>query len=369
MPRNSSESAKGPDACPSLAIGARSTLLGRPSEFLLTLCVAVVLGGFARGRLLAEQESAEPAANVVEAFEKLPITGAALKFTLGQMQVPPGGHLQGIQIHFDAAANRHLVYLSHDSATVAYLVVVEFPLSLSGNGRVLHVQELPSDGLSPPLRHAGGIQLLGDVLAVGVEDNQQKTRSEVQFWNVGEPGKPSLLRHLTIRRQGAPKEQTAGAVGLVARAADHLLVVANWDSRALDFYVSNGKPLADTACRFNLALSWQDRLADKSGWKPDGLFGAYQAINLLSDSQGRLFLIGFQTKAAGADIADLFSVEMADMSAPAARTLCKLAARSMKLSAGNHFRYAGGLWIERRGLAILSSPLDFGRETVLNIAR
>jgi hypothetical protein len=331
--------------------------------------VAVVLAGLAPRQLLAEQDSAQPGiavANVVEAFEKLPTAGAALKFSLGQTHLPPGGHLQGIQVQRDAAGNRNLVYLSHDSATVAYLVVVEFPLSLSGDGRVLHVHELPSDGLSPPLRHAGGIQLLGDFLAVGVEDNQQKTRSEVQFWNVAEPARPVILPHLTIRRQGAPKEQTAGAVGLVARAADHLLVVANWDSRALDFYVSNGKPLADTACRFDLALSWHDRLAEKTGWKPDRLFGAYQAINLLADSQGGLFLIGFQTSAVGADIADLFSV---DLNAADERTLCKLAAKSMKWSAGNHFRYAGGLWINGRRLAILSSPLDLGRETVLNMAR
>jgi len=40
-----------------------------------------------------------------------------------------------------------------------------------------------------------------------------------------------------------PKDKTAGAVGIVRRDHDHLLAVANWDARDLDFYQSNGLPL------------------------------------------------------------------------------------------------------------------------------
>ena len=55
---------------------------------------------------------------------------------------------------------------------------------------------------TPPLRHAGGMQLAGDVLAVGLEDNQQKTRSEIQFWDVADPARLVQLAHLTLRRDG-----------------------------------------------------------------------------------------------------------------------------------------------------------------------
>ena len=71
--------------------------------------------------------------------------------------VPGGGHFQGIQLQFDAARNRYLAFLSHDSLTVAYLVVVEFSETLDRAGQLLAVHEFPTDGQTPPLRHAGGM--------------------------------------------------------------------------------------------------------------------------------------------------------------------------------------------------------------------
>ena len=53
-----------------------------------------------------------------------------------------------------------------------------------------------------------------------------------------------------------PKDKTAGAVGIVKCADNHLLVVANWDAKALDFYASNGLPLDDDACRFTFQARW-----------------------------------------------------------------------------------------------------------------
>ncbi len=153
--------------------------------------------------------------NVAAALASVPAEGKLLRIARGDARVPPGGHLQGIQVRFDAAGKRNLAFLSHDSLSVAYLVIAELPANLDGDGRVVHVHEFPSDGQSPPLRHAGGIQILGNVLVVGLEDNQQKTRSEVQFWDVSTPEKPAPWKHLTIRRSGAPKDKTAGAVGLL----------------------------------------------------------------------------------------------------------------------------------------------------------
>jgi hypothetical protein len=288
-----------------------------------------------------------------------------LEFHRGAIELPPGGHLQGIQMRFDAARNRHLAFLSHDSATAGYLVVVEFPADLSADGRILGVHTFPSDGQSPPLRHAGGIQLVDDVLAVGLEDNHERKRSQIQFWSVADPAKLAQLDHLTIRRAGStPEDMTAGAVGIVRRAGDHLLAVANWDSRAIDFYTSNGKPLADRGCRFEHLFRWRDDAAEKRDWRPDAVFGRYQAVNLLADAGGNLLLVAFHT--AAADLADLYAI---DVVGEPSQVIRKLAAKSMRLAGGSHFQYSGGIALLPTGPAILSSQRNLGNPTRLSIAR
>jgi hypothetical protein len=169
-----------------------------------------------------------------------------------------------------------------------------------------------------------------------------------------------------MQRAGRPKDKTAGAVGIVARPTDYLLAVANWDSRAIDFYVSNGKLLDDPKCRFGFHARWQDSVAEKSDWQPDLRFGAYQTVNLIADANQNLFLIGFETAVSNKDLVDLFSV---DMGQQPGKLLRKLANKPISLRDGNHFQYSGGIWIDRGKLAILSSERDLGRETRLNIAR
>ncbi len=332
----------------------------------LILFVGLVLGGASpvRGQV----------ADVERAFADIPAESRSVPFRLGEFDLPQGGHLQGIQMRVRANGERPLVFLSHDSDTEAYLCIV--PLGVAPRdalppdqqqtvgGRVLHVHRFPSDGQSPPLRHAGGIQLAGDILVVGLEDNQLKTRSEIQFWDVSDPQRLKRLRHLTITRRGPVKDKTAGAVGLVRRENDHLVAVANWDSRALDFYVSNGKPLADPACRFSFDRRWRDDKADKQGWQPDRRFGSHQAIQLVSDATGSIFLVGFNTASDGRDLADLFSV---DMNQETGRLLRKRASRPIDLGKSSHFRSTGGIAVVGNRFHILSSEHHLHATTRLSI--
>jgi hypothetical protein len=309
--------------------------------------------------------------NVPDALATMSGEVQTLNYSRGSFTLPPGGHLQGVQMRYDPAGMRHLALLSHDSDSVAYLLVVEFPAASPGNfsapGRLIHLHKLPSDGRSPPLRHAGGIQIAGDILAVGVEDNQAKTRSQVQFWDISNPGAIAQLEHLTIERASdQSKEATAGAVGIVATSQGHLLAVANWDSRAVDFYQSNGKPLADPACKFEKRERWTVAGADKKSWIPDTSFGTYQAINLVADAEQRLYLLGFDTAPASGDVVDLYSVEQGE---PIARRLRKLARQPLRLSDWNHFRFAGGAWIHDGRLVLLSSPRNVATTTTLNVAQ
>ncbi len=328
---------------------------------LAVLTGAMLLAGVARG----EPASSLRLVDVRGAFEGVAAEGKPLEFTLDGAKVPGGGHLQGIQMRFDPAGRRYVAFLSHDSDTVGYLLVVEFPPDLSA-GRVVHVLQFPADGQQPPLRHAGGIQLCGDILAVGLEDNQDKTRSEVQFWNVAQAEEPVQLEHLTVRRSGAVRDKTAGAVALIEREQDHLLAVANWDSRAIDFYASNGKPLSDPECRFAFLTRWQNDIADKADWRPNPVSGSYQAINLVSETDGSLYLVGFDTAFPSLDLADLFAL---DLDQPPARLLRKVSQRRMQLHGEAHFRFAAGLMIAGGRLTFLASDRNLGERTELGIAR
>jgi hypothetical protein len=209
------------------------------------------------------------------------------------------------------------------------------------------------------------MQLSGSVLAVGVEDNQDKLRSEIQFWDFSQPQQPVQLQHLTIRRRGsAPKDMTAGAVGLVRTPQGHLLAVANWDSRAVDFYQSNGLPLADAKCRLAWHCRWEDARADKRTWLGGARFGTYQAINLVVDRTGRVGLVSFDTTLTGEDVVDLYAVDLASTTAERLR---KVATRSIRLVKGNHFRFAGGVALDAEKAVLLASPRTLDRETTLSI--
>ena len=62
------------------------------------------------------QEPAETTnvlADPVAALEQVAHEGRELTFSLGEaFELPPGGHLQGIQMRYDAAGQRHLAFLS-----------------------------------------------------------------------------------------------------------------------------------------------------------------------------------------------------------------------------------------------------------------
>ncbi len=284
----------------------------------------------------------KPSTQTLEAetsrFSRIPLE-------FGQFRFPNGGHIQGVQLKsMDGIGNERL-FLSHDSDAVAYIAVAERAPNGAGSRRatVRHVIELPSDGKQPPLRHPGGIQLLGDILAVGVEDNQDKFRSQVQFWDVSIPHAPRQRTPLTINRESStPKRKTAGAVGLIDRGTNVLAVVANWDSAILDFYESNGKPLSDEASRFDLRWVWDSAEANRTGWSPDQHWGKYQALNLLKDESGRILLAGFHTTPDARNVVDLFEITLG---APIYERIRKVLSIGVRLPGATMFRYGGGLQI------------------------
>ena len=75
-----------------------------------------------------------------------------------------------------------------------------------------------------------------------------------------------------------------------------------------------------------------------TGWI-DGNFGAYQGLNLFRQSNGKLYMVGFNRNSSGQDWADLYSV---DLNLSAAYMLKKVDKKHVYCQDGASFRYGGG---------------------------
>lgn len=361
-----------------LALTSRLTMIPQLTATLLLSFLAALCCGAVTGSSNAAAAADAPPTDVPAAFRNPSGNVEPLRFSLAGRTFPAGGHVQGIQLRPDRQHSQDHLILSHDSNTAAYLVIAAIaaddPANSAGKNRIVHIQMLPSDGEQPPLRHAGGIQRVGDLLAVGVEDNQAKFRSEVQFWDIADPSEPTQLSHLTIQRRGErPKDMTAGAVGIAERDNDFLVAVANWDSRNIDFYQSTGKQLDDPNCRFQHAARWNAPLpASRTGKGA----GSYQAIQLLTGEKdsatGRdpkpspqLYLLGFETTVASKDVVDLYVVDLADSKVE----LQLLEQREVKLSGDQHFRFGGGATLDSGHWEFLATPRQLTPQATISLAK
>lgn len=143
--------------------------------------------------------------------------------------------------------------------------------------------------------HPGGIQVMGDILAVG-------TGEILHFYDLSNPQSPQKY-DLTMDR--SPKSGSSTALAQL-QDGRYLLVVTAGDAHPVDFYVSN-EPWSIEAGFSNF-----DRWTDPGiGWP------AYQSVNLVTEcGTGTLYLIGtFNTGTWGLpdpwgeDWADLVEIE------------------------------------------------------------
>ncbi|MGH7553680.1 MAG: hypothetical protein ACREMQ_11705, partial [Longimicrobiales bacterium] len=167
------------------------------------------------------------------------------------------------------------------------------------------------------LWHAGGLALLGDVLAVPIEGD---LRSRIIFIDLGDLEKPVRIPS-DIERP----DRKAGAVALTRRT-DGRFVCAVWcevqaprPRGRIDFYLSRDDDLR--AGFLGQPLEWRygdvalpvPRPGESA---PEPRDPAYQCINFVTDSSGALYLVGTENGSekapifGGPDRADLFRVEL-----------------------------------------------------------
>jgi hypothetical protein len=260
--------------------------------------------------------------------------------------------LQGIQridIPYRASGDipKEYFIISGSSNDAAYFVVIG---RTSGGYGIVQKKTICGN----PYRHAGGIQIIGSYLVVGVEDNFEKDKSRVCFFDITDPEKPIGDPIIIIQRKGGEKLATAGAVAIAKRAKEHLLIVGSWDSDTLDFYRSNGVELGDcnpkgkSRCRFTYWRTWSKDVACRKGWCDD-IWGNYQNLNLVTDVDDRLFLLGYYCNAEEENCVDLYSL---DLSKPSSQMIRKENSKRVKCREGAGFKYGGGVYIEDESLLV-----------------
>ncbi len=268
--------------------------------------------------------------DVARAFARIPTRPRAISIDRRGVALPAGGHFQGIQ---RLAPGPLRLAISSSSDSRSYLVLCD----LADDGSSGRARP-PIRLADAPMHHAGGCQAVGHHLVVGVEDDDAKTTSQVQFWNLA--GAPGRLDRLTIDRRGRAEVSTAGAVGLTSYRGGAALVVATWDAGTIDLYTCAQDPFLPGAGPFRLQRTWSRAGADKTGWV-DANVGDYQSVNLVTQANGTLFLIGFN-RSGGDDWMDLFAL---DAEAPPARMLRKVAKKHMYCTNGCTFRHGAGVFV------------------------
>lgn len=266
--------------------------------------------------------------DVLDSMHRLRSHGDIMGFHMnGAADVDVSHHWQGVQRLMGGQGRYLAISRSVTDANVSF-VVVEMA---SRNGQGVRFRSnrldpgLDNFATPPPLedriawqeprdpdfKHAGGLQALGQILAVPVERSREVNpitgevtdpgASKVIFYDLANPLSPVRLANEVDHSSLA---DAAGAA-FMARLADGrvLLGIGRTDSNVLDFYVSAGTDLRTTS--FVLFDTWFE--SELTGG--DSEFGNYQSINLVTQCDGALFLIGTHENTAtqtGEDFADTF---------------------------------------------------------------
>lgn len=139
-----------------------------------------------------------------EQFHNLDSFPKSIAFTNDEPVNNEGGHLQGVQSY--SRGGQEYAVVTGSSSTYSYYSIIK----INENPHVVSVVKI----LEKPFKHAGGFQIFEDYLAVGIEDNEEKTRSKVYLLHLENPENPPENPIVAITREGAYERATAGAVGL-----------------------------------------------------------------------------------------------------------------------------------------------------------
>lgn len=265
--------------------------------------------------------------------------GQSVEFKLGKsesiylknsLSIPKqGGHIQGIQ--FYQKGDQAYYFFTGSSAHQSYLAIAD-----AKKREIISWQKL----LDEPYRHAGGFQILNDLLTVGIEDNKAKDKSLIHLYRILEPQKGELRLLKTLKRKGAYKKMTAGSVALTTYEGYLWICVGNWDNQDLDVYRLEQSQLENPSVDFEFQFSLNADELDRSNWVEKGWY-SYQNINFFKQKEGHLYMAAMAEQSLrGEQILDIFSWDWEGEHAK----LKKLSHQTFSKKGGVGFRWAGGIY-------------------------
>ena len=263
-----------------------------------------------------------------------------------------GGHLQGIQPYY--FKGEEYVFFSGSSSTYGYLAVAH-------EDEVRKLHQL----MFKPFKHAGGFQIHGDWLAVGVEDNDARNASVVQVYKLGDPLSDLNEPVAVIERSGARERATAGAVAIHQLEETLWVVVGDWSNRHMDFYKADIST-KDRKIQFHKTGEVDMTNHSKDDWK-DPVTRAFQNINLLC-LKDQLYLVGLgEDENSNGDVIDVFTVDDLPGSSP---VLTKIYSRKFKAFPDTRFRWGAGVSFDGLdGLSLYSCGENIRTTIVVSVYR
>lgn len=236
------------------------------------------------------------------------------------------GHIQGIQQF--VFNGKEYFFMTGSSSDYSYYSIADLERK-----EIIAV----NTWLGNPFRHAGGFQIVDDLLAVGIEDNKKADQSKVLIYKIINPTKPKLKLLKTINRQGEFRRYTSGCVAMVKHKGNIVLAIGNWDTVNLDFYRiaedklerkdSKFQEIGSIAVNDLKTINWIEK-----NWYP------YQNINFVKDAHEQIYLVGFAfDKSQGQEVVDVFSYDFNNLK------LAKVASKRIAQIENMSFLWAGGI--------------------------
>lgn len=218
------------------------------------------------------------------------------------------------------------------------------------------------------LWHAGGIGVLGDILAVPVENYSAKhgeLGSQILFYDLSNPQHPRLFPHRIDRATEPVKDKSGGAT--MIRLADGRFLLATQTTAFVSFYLSKSSDFAAGFEAAPAAVVDEKKVSAAPGLAPAKFGGA--SIHFVRQADGALFLVtlrhpkrkGEGETEASANLALLWRVDFPAGDYHAAAVLTRVADReftddALARGAWGDFGAAAGLYTTDDGkLAIYST--------------
>jgi N-acetylmuramoyl-L-alanine amidase len=279
-----------------------------------------------------------PLADVRKAIDALPRRGRRTRYA---GPVSPGGgrahsHIQGLAGYKDVFL---LTHSDRDQDSGRILV-----LDRVGERKVVAQFRLPTFSTSgPSFFHAGGCQLLGDVLAVPSESGENA--SVIAFFDVSNP---TQIREFNGALRILRPERDAAAVGIttVTRNGQTVWLLAAYDSGTVDFYESPDFPGgALFEPRFTCKVEEKD----------------HQHLLLFTDQANQVFAVGLNRgNVFYFDKMVVYEVDLAE------RTMSPDSDRDVSTGGGTRLRWGASLEAVGSRLALHCSDRDYGDSCTIN---